>query len=161
MKELFYKKGNKSAETAMMENAVTGYFKNKYGIEMIAEEQLPNNKRPDLYGICYSDGSEAERIIVEIKRDTSDFFSGYGLNFCVDCNYLAVPSRYVGFAIEFLRESYGMDGWNQIGVLEVTDTGFVRTVLYPSHRNAEFSVIKDKTGFVTQCTHLCRRERDY
>lgn len=79
-------------------------------------------------GLFEEDGEVVDIIIVEIKQSMEDFFTGCGINFCGTSNYLAVPSELVGFGIIFLRTN----GYADVGVLEVTDSYDVRTVLYPT-----------------------------
>ncbi len=129
--------GNKTDRTVMMENAVHDYFKKTYGMELDNEVPVPGGVA-DLYGELYNNDGLEEVVIVEIKQSAADFFSGHGLNFVGTSNYIAVPSELVGFTIEFLR-NYKFASSYIVGVLEVTDTAFVRTVTYPNYnRNNVF-----------------------
>lgn len=131
------KSGNKSNRTVLMENALYQYFLNSYSVELESEIQLSNGGRADLYAnVKDSKGVVQDTIIVEIKQSVSDFYSGCGLNFIAKSNYLAVPSELVGSAIVFLRDVLRSPF---TGVIEVTDKGLVRTVMYPRNRYSNFT----------------------
>ncbi|MDO4177388.1 MAG: hypothetical protein Q4D99_07980 [Bacillota bacterium] len=158
---MIYKKGHKTNRTVMMENAVHNHFSKKYGIDLRAEQSLPNGKIPDFSGTFF-DGKDTpvETIVVEIKQDAPDFFSGCGLNFEADCNYLAVPTELVGFAIAFLREEFPLDAY-KVGILEVTNTAEVREVLYPRRSmNGCWRIRRSRilAGLSGECRHLLDME---
>lgn len=124
---------SKCRRTLIIEDAVSEYFMKQYQIALKREQParkrgLPRTtERADLMGLFEEDGEVVDIIIVEIKQSIEDFFTGYGINFCGTSNYLAVPSELVGFGVVFLRTH----GYDDVGVLEVTDNFNVRTVLYP------------------------------
>lgn len=125
---------SKCKRTLMMEDAVSEYFMEQYQIALKREQPARKRGLPrttesaDMMGIIEENGEVTDVIVVEIKQSMGDFFTGCGLNFCGVSNYLAVPSELVGFGIIFLRTNDYAD----VGVLEVTDSYDVRTVLYPT-----------------------------
>lgn len=124
---------SKCKRTLMMEDAVSEYFIEQYQIALKREQPARKRGLPrttesaDMMGIIEENGEVTDVIVVEIKQSMGDFFTGCGLNFCGVSNYLAVPSELVGFGIIFLRTH----GYDDVGVLEITDNFNVRTVLYP------------------------------
>lgn len=124
---------SKCKRTLMMEDAVSEYFMEQYQIALKREQPARKRGLPrttesaDMMGIIEENGEVTDVIVVEIKQSMGDFFTGCGLNFCGVSNYLAVPSELVGFGIIFLRTH----GYDDVGVLEITDNFNVRTVLYP------------------------------
>lgn len=151
------KKGKKTDRTVMMENCIYDYFIDEYGIELTKEPHLDETGRygiPDFIKIIKTDKRIEDIIIVEIKQSTSDFYSGHGLNFVGTSNYLAVPSELVGFAIVFLRKV----NCQSVGVIEVTDKGLVRTVVYPMSMRSPYLVdrFKSPIGLLLTPYHLLR-----
>lgn len=126
---MIYRHGSETARTVMMKNVLKTFFKNQYDIDMEPEQSVSTG-RADMLGFVKDGDRIKDAIVVEIKQMAQDFYTGYGMNFRGTRNYLAVPSELVGFAIEFLRNNEKPD----VGVLEVTDKGTVRTVLFPTNK---------------------------
>lgn len=125
------KMGNKTDRTVMMENAISNYFNHTYNVHM-KTEKIVSTGVADMLGTITENDNIIDVIIVEIKQQTQDFYSGHGLNFVGSSNYLAVPSELVGFAIEFLRN----EKLDFVGVLEVTEKALVRNVIYPKFNSS-------------------------
>ncbi len=119
------KKGNKTDRTVSMENLVEKYFLDEYGITLTREKKIGKG-RADLSA---SIDDNKDVIVCEIKQSINDFYSGNGLNLSGISNYIAVPSDLVGFCIWFSKDTLNR---TDIGVIEVTDSGTVRTVIYPN-----------------------------
>ena len=146
--------GNKTNRTVLMENSIFDYFKKEYNIELKHEYKLSTGSA-DFFTLVKEGDKIRDAIVVEIKQSASDFYSGCGLNFVGASNYIAVPSELVGFTIEFLREHI-MFG-NYIGVLEVTDTGMVRTVTFPIEKKNEWV---EKRFICIPPYHLLRKDNE-
>ena len=123
------KRGHKTDKTVYMENTVHKYFIDKYGVELKHEYHMKNGNIPDFYREVTVDGKKQDSIIVEIKQTASDFYSGHGLNFTGMSNYIAVPTNLIGLAVDFLKDNFPYR--QDIGILEITDSGLVRTTRYP------------------------------
>lgn len=122
------KKGKKTDRTVMMENVLFDYFYSNYSIFLELEKRVSSGVADMMGFICDNNKRIIDAIVIEIKQSAQDFYSGHGLNFVGSSNYIAVPSELVGFAIEFLRK----EKLTYVGVLEVTDKGSARTVIYPN-----------------------------
>lgn len=129
------RKGYKTDRTVLMENAIYDYFKKEHDVELLHERKISTGVIPDFCAQLKIGNEVVDVIIVEIKQAATDFYSGCGLNFVGSSNYLAVPTELVGFAIEFIRNHL----FNEIGVLEVTKTGMVRTVIYPKEKESHYT----------------------
>ena len=136
--------GNKTSRTVCMENSVQHYFMKEYGLELESEVFVGSGRRADLACGYTKDSDKSiweDVVIVEIKQAIADFYTGYGQNFIGISNYLAVPPELVGFAIEYLRN----EGKSYVGVLEVSDNGLIREVIYPSYfTDSPFATYKNK-----------------
>lgn len=151
------KSGNKSKRTVYMENSIERFFLKQYGVKLFSEVTVEGHKRADLVGWALDENTgEEDFIVIEIKQNREDFYTGYGLNFVGISNYLAVPTELVGYAIVFLRE---MEEKPFVGVLEVDACGLVRDVIHPKI-NVESPHLKARDKHIyacLTCLHLQRK----
>ena len=100
---------------------------------MLSKEFPCNGQcRCDLAGYEYHDDKPYASIGIEIKQSRSDFYSGRGLNFTFDVNYInyiCIPSELVGEAVVYLKEHELFD----VGIIEWLGNNTVRLIKKPSY----------------------------